>query len=218
MNFNTLCWAVALAFVAACGGANGGELGSGGDGGAPGTGGAGGNGGSLGPTPSDETSFVLGCNYDTLELDIQFDLVAVLSEPYTSAGSTEATFSASMLFDEESVASFLDAGITTIDIGSALLTTTISGAIPSTMGSSLGDAPINDFDLEQDPDRNGVPGPHRFDLDPVTTRSTTTPEASEVAFDLRFGGVRIALGDFNVPADCIGPSLVGIAMRFPVEP
>jgi hypothetical protein len=218
VNLNKLCGLAALAVVLGCGGANGGQLGSGGDGGAPGTGGIGGEGGTGGPGPIDETNFRLGCSYDTLELDILFELVAELTEPYSASASTEATFGASIILDEKSVASFLDAGITKIDIGSALVTSNITGATPSAMGASLGDAPINDFDLEQDPDENGVPGPHRFDLDPATTTSTAAPGAAEVTFDLQFEGIRIALGDFNIPADCFGLSLVGVAMRFPVGP
>jgi hypothetical protein len=215
VNLGKLCVVAALGAVVGCGSANGGLLGSGGTGG---TGSAGGAGGTVAPPPIDQSSFRLSCEFDTLELNIAIELLVELTEPYSSSGSTEATFSASMTFDEESVASFLDAGVTVIDIVSASITTNVIDATPTNMRASLGAAPINDFDLETDPDDNGIPGPHRFDLDPVTTTSTATAGASEVVFDLEFDGVSLVLGDFHVPMDCFGPSLVGVVVSFPVEP
>jgi hypothetical protein len=85
------------------------------------------------------------------------------------------------------------------------------------MIASFGAAPINDFDLQADPDDNGIPGPHRLDLDPVTVTSYATPGTTEVAFDLEFDGISFALGDFQIPMDCLGPSLVGVVLRFPVD-
>ena len=208
MNASKLCFVVAVGAIAGCGGANAGSVGSGGTGGTGGTG---------GPSPVDQSSFRLSCDYSTLELDILIELVVELTQPYSNSRSTEATFSASVTFDERSVASFLDAGIDAIDIVSASLTTSVTGATPATMRASFGAAPINDFDLLADPDSNGIPGPHRLELDPVTTTSSADPEASEVAFDLHFDGISLALGDFHIPADCFGPSLVGILLRFPVH-
>ena len=218
VNLSKLCVAVALGAVVGCGSANGGPIGPGGTGGAGSTGGAAGAGGTITPPPMDQSSFRLSCEFDTLDLNIVIELIVELTKPYSSSGSTETTFSASMTFDEESVASFLDAGITVIDIASASITTNVSGATPANMRASFGAAPINDFDLETDPDDNGIPGPHRFDLDPVTTPSTATSGASEVVFDLEFDGVSLVLGDFLVPMDCVGPSLVGVVVSFPVDP
>jgi len=202
-----------LGAIAGCGGTNGGAFG-GGTGGAAGTGGAGGT----GALPVvDQTSFRLSCVYDRLELDILIELVVGPTEPYSSSRSTEATFSSSVTFDEESVASFLDAGVTVIDIVSASVTTKATGAIPAAMMASFGAAPINDFDLQADPDDNGIPGPHRLDLDPVTATSYATPGTTEVAFDLQFEGISLALGDFQIPMDCLSPSLVGVVLRFPVD-
>ena len=201
----------ALGAIGGCGGANGGPVGSGG------TGGAGGAGGTGDPPVVDQTSFRLSCVYDTLQLDILIELVVGLTEPYSSSRSTEATFSSSVTFDEESVASFLDAGVTVIDIVSASVTTKATGAIPAAMMASFGAAPINDFDLQADPDDNGIPGPHRLDLDPVTATSYATPGTTEVAFDLQFEGISLALGDFQIPMDCLSPSLVGVVLRFPVN-
>lgn len=214
MNFRKLCLVATLGAIAGCGGTNAGALGSGGTGGAAGTGGAGGTGAS---PVVDQTSFRLSCVYDTLELDIPIELVVGLTEPYSRSRSTEATFSSSVTFDEESVASFLDANVTVIDIVSASVTTNATGAIPATMIASFGAAPINDFDLQADPDDNGIPGPHRLDLDPVTVTSYATPGTTEVAFDLEFDGISFALGDFQIPMDCLGPSLVGVVLRFPVD-
>ena len=218
MNLSKLCVVAALGAIVGCGSANGGALGSAGAGGTGGTGSAGGAGGTGAPPPMDQSSFRLNCEFDTLDLNIVIELLVELTEPYSSSASTEATFSSSMTFDEESVASFLDAGVTVIDIVSASVTTDVSGATPTSMRASLGAAPINDFDLETDPDNNGIPGPHRFDLDPVTTTSTATSGASEVVFDLEFDGVSLVLGDFHIPMDCFGPSLVGVVVSFPVDP
>jgi hypothetical protein len=146
-----------------------------------------------------------------------FELVVELSEPYSRTGPIEATFLPTVSLDEASVASFLDAGITVVDIVSMSVRTNVDGAVPAAMTASYGAAPINDFDLLADPDDNGVPGPHRFELDPVTATSRPVTGATEVAFDLGFSGISIALGDFNIPMDCVGPSLVGIVLTFPVE-
>jgi hypothetical protein len=201
--------------MAGCGGANGGTLGSGGTGGAGGTGGTGGTGGSL---PVEQTSFRLSCDFDTLELEIPIALVVALTEPYSNSRATDATFSSSVTFDEASVASFIDAGITVIDIVSASVTTSVTGAIPAMMTASFGAAPINDFDLQADTDDNGLPGPHRLELDPVTASSNALPGVREVTFGLQFGGISLALGDFNIPTDCFGPSLVGVELILPVDP
>jgi hypothetical protein len=160
----------------------------------------------------------LSCEYDTLQLDILMELVVELTKPYSKSSPTEATFSASVTLDEESVASFLGAGVPVIDIVSASVTTNVTDASPSTMTASLGAAPIDDFDLQADPDDDGIPGPHRFELDPVTDTSHAAPGASEVTYDLEFDGISLALGDFNIPIDCLGPSLVGIVLKFPVNP
>jgi hypothetical protein len=106
-------------------------------------------------------------------------------------------------------------GATLIDI-SASVTTSVTGATPATMTASLG-APLDDFDLQSDPDDNGMPGPHRLELDPMTATSNAAPEAKEVAFKLDFDGISLTLDIFNIPADCFGPSLVGVAVRFPVN-
>jgi hypothetical protein len=166
----------------------------------------------------EQSSFRVSCDYDRLRLDILIELLVELTEPYSRSSSTEATFSPSVTFDEESVASFLDAGVTVIDIVSASVSTNVTGAIPGAMIASFGAAPINDFDLEADPDDNGIPGPHRLELDPVTVTSKAVAGANEVTFDLRFAGISLALGDFNIPTDCLGPSLVGVVVRFPVNP
>lgn len=212
MNFSKLCLAVALGAVAGCGGANGGPLGSGG------AGGTGGTGGTRDLPVVEQNSFRLSCEHATLELNILIELVVELANPYSNSSSTEAAFSPSVTFDEETVASFLDAGFPVIDIVSMSVTTNVTGATPATMTASFAEAPINDFDLRADPDDNGMAGPHRFALGPVTATSNPDAGVMEVTFDLKFGGISFALGDFNIPQDCFGPSLVGIVVRFPVNP
>jgi len=210
VKFNELCLVAALGAIAGCGGANTGPLGPGGHGG------AGGGGGTGDPPPVDQSTFLLTCENGTLRLNIPIELVVELTEPYSNSRSTEATFSAAVILDEESVASLVDAGATMIDI-SASVTTNVTGATPATMTASLGAAPLDDFDLQSDPDGNGMPGPHRIELDPVTATSNAAPEAKEVTFKLDFDGISLTLGIFNIPANCFGPSLVGVAVRFPVN-
>ena len=213
MKFSELFLVASLGAIAGCGGANAGPVGPGGSGGGGGTG---------DPPPVGQRTFRLSCEFDPLRLNIpieivvEIELVVELTEPYSNSRSTEATFSASVTFDEESVASFIEAGVTTIDIVSASVTASVAGATPAAMTASLG-APLIDFDLRADPDDNGMPGPHRLELDPVTTTSNATSEAMEVAFTLEFEGISLVLGDFNIPADCVGPSLAGVAVRFPVH-
>jgi hypothetical protein len=209
VKFSELCLVAALGAIAGCGGANSGPLGPGGRDGAAGGGGTG------NPPPVDQSTFLLTCENGTLQLNIPIELVVELTEPYSSSRSTEATFSAAVILDEESVASLIDADATLIDI-SASVTTNVTGATPATMTASLG-APLDDFDLQSDPDDNGMPGPHRLELDPMTATSNAAPEAKEVAFKLDFDGISLTLDIFNIPADCFGPSLVGVAVRFPVN-
>ncbi len=214
MKVCALCLVAAVGAIAGCGGANAGPLAPPSDGGAGGNGGAGGTGGQ---PPRAQSTFRLNCERDMLQLSLPIELAVELTAPFSSAMSTEATFFASVTFDEGSVASLLDGGFTVIDIASISVTTNLTGATPATMTATLGDAPINDFDLEADPDNNGSPGPHRLELDPVTATATVMPAATEVVFGLTFDGVSLALGDFNVPSNCISPSLVGIDVTFPVD-
>lgn len=75
--------------------------------------------------------------------------------------------------------------MSTIDIVSVELVTRLTGAAPGTIGTTLAAAPISNFDLEGDPDDNGVPGPHRFDLDTVIITTTVTGGADQVEFGFR---------------------------------
>jgi len=63
--------------------------------------------------------------------------------------------------------------------------TRVTGAAPGTIGTTLAAAPISNFDLEGDRDDNGVPGPHRFDLDTVMITTTATGGADQVEFGFR---------------------------------
>ncbi len=213
VKFDLLCLVAALSAIAACGGANAGPLipaGEGGAGGAP---------------PTGQGVFRLNCEFETEELNLPIELLVELfvelTEPFSRTDSTEATFSASVTLDKESVASLIealiDAGLPTmIDIAAASVTTNLTGANPETMTASLVGTPILRFDLQADPDDDGLPGPHRFDFDPVSVTANATSEATEVFFGLDFGGISLSLGNFNVPADCDDSSLGGVALRFPV--
>lgn len=211
MNVRELCLVAALGAIVGCGDANAGPLGSGG------SGGAGGTGGTVEPPPAGERTFRLSCTYDVLQLNIPIELVVELTETYSNSRSTEATFSATVVLDEESVAALIGESITTIDIVSVSVTSNVTGATPTTMTSVLGSAPVIDLDLQADTDDNGMPGPHRFELDPVTATSDAAADASEVAFGLDFDGISLILGDFSIPTSCLDRSLVGVPVRFPVS-
>jgi hypothetical protein len=183
-----------------------------GDGGQTGTGGTGGN------PLVEQSSYLLSCTIDTLVLEIPIDLSYELDRPYTEGGSADLTFSAAVTFDEQAATTLIDAGITKIDIISLEMASWVDGATPEIVETSLAVAPINDFDLEVDTDDNGVAGPHRLELDTVTITTTVTESADEVELGLGLDQVSLVLGDFNVPADCLGPTLVGFTARFAVQP
>ena len=86
------------------------------------------------------------------------------------------------------------------------------------MKASFGAAPINDFDLQADPDDNG---------DTWASSARSRPRDGHILCHSRYhrgrhsisslSGISLALGDFNIPVDCLGPSLVGVVLRFPVD-
>jgi hypothetical protein len=69
-----------------------------------------------------------------------------------------------------------------------------------------------------DNDDSGVAGPHHLELDAVTITTAATEGAKEVELGLGLEQVSLLLGDFLMPDDCLGPTLVGFSTRFPVEP
>jgi hypothetical protein len=126
------------------------------------------------------------------------------------------TSSGVVTFTEQTSTALIDAGVSTIDIIAIEIASWVRGATPSSIETSFGAAPINDFDLEVDTDDNGIPGPHRFALDTVTIASMADPGANEVELGLAMEQMSIRLGPFDMPTDCIGPSLVGFTARFAV--
>jgi hypothetical protein len=176
----------------------------------------GGAGGVGGAPPPQQSAYRLTCTIDTLVLEIPIDVSYELDRPYTPSGSVDVTFSGVVTLTEQTAATLIDAGVSTIDIISIDIASWVRGATPATMETSFGAAPINDFDLEADTDDNGVPGPHRLPLDTVTIASTANPGANEVELGLAMEQMSLRLGDFDMPTECLGPSLVGFTARFPV--
>lgn len=209
MKLFTLCLLVALGAAVGCGDGNAGP--SGGDAG------AGGIAGSDGTHRAKQSSYRLSCMIATLTLEIPIELSFELDRPYTEGGSADVTFSASLTFEEQTATDLIDAGVNVIDIISVEIAPWVRGATPSIIETSLAAAPINDFDLEVDPDDNGVAGPHTLELDTLVVSTAVTEGADEVEFGLGLDGVSLLLGDFNVPLDCLGPTLVGFSASFPVE-
>jgi len=166
----------------------------------------------------EQSFYQLNCTIDTLLIEIPIELSYELDRPYTEGGSAELTFSAAVTFGEQASTALVDAGVGKIDIISLEIGTSVAGAMPAIIETSLAAAPINDFDLEIDTDDNGIAGPHRLELDAVTVTTTVIEGADEVDLGLGLDGVSLLLGDFQVPTDCLGPTLVGFFARFPVGP
>jgi len=159
----------------------------------------------------------LTCGIDTVVLEIRIDLSFALDRPYEEGGSANLAAFAAITFEAQAVAMLIDAGVTKIDIFSIEVSPSIRGATPPTVKTSLATA-INDLDLEVDPDDNGMAGPHRLELETATIRTVVTDGAGEVELGLGLEQVFLQLGDFDVPTDCLGPTLVGFSARFPVGP
>ncbi|MBW2191880.1 MAG: hypothetical protein JRG93_20295 [Deltaproteobacteria bacterium] len=173
MRLPASCLLLVLGAAVGCGDANDG---------AAGTGGSGGN-------PLGEQSFYqLNCTIDTLLIEIPIELSYELDRPYTEGGSAELTFSAAVTFGEQASTALVDAGVGKIDIISLEIGTSVAGAMPAIIETSLAAAPINDFDLEIDTDDNGIAGPHRLELDAVTVTTTVIEGADEVDLGLGLDG------------------------------
>lgn len=192
---------LALGTISGCNDANGG-LGTGGSGGTP---------------LAQQSSYGLSCTIDTLVLEIPIELSYELDQPYVAGGSSELAFSAAVTFSEMAAATLIDAGIDNIDIISMQIATSLEGATPALLETSFA-VPINDLDLQVDTDDNGLPGPHRLELETVVATTSVAPGASQVELGLQTDQLSLVLGDFEVPDDCISPTLVGFTARFVVEP
>ncbi len=196
---NATCLLVAFGFLGGCGDANSG-VGTGGSGGTP---------------PAEQSSYSLSCPIDTLVLEVDIELSYELDQPYVAGGSSELAFSAAVTFSELAAATLIDAGIDKVDIISMQIATSLEGATPALVETSFA-VPINDLDLRVDTDDNGLPGPHRLELETVVATTTVIPGASQVELGLRTDQVSLVLGDFEVPDDCLSPTLVGFNARFAV--
>ena len=129
----------------------------------------------------------------------------------------ELAFSAAVTFNEQTAATLIDAGVDKVDIISMQIATSLEGARPALVETSLA-VPMNDLDLQADTDDNGLPGPHRLELETIVATTSVVPGAGQVELGLRTDQVLLILGDFEVPDDCLSPTLVGFTARFAVEP
>ena len=193
------CFFLVLGTATGCGEANDGQTGI--------------NGNSL----KEQSSYTLSCTIGALVLELPIELFHELDRPYTEGGSATLTFSAVIIFEEQTATALIDAGTSKIDIFSVEIATLIDGATPSTVETSWAAAPFNDFDLDVDTDDNGVAGPHRVELDTATIATTVIEGADEVELGLGLEQVFLDLGDFQVPGRCLSPTLVGFTARFSVE-
>jgi hypothetical protein len=167
---------------------------------------------------SEQSSYRLRCTIDTFVLEFPIELSYELDSPYRTGEPVELTLSATVTFTELATTTLIDAQIGKIDIISMDIAAWIEGAIPPSIEASFGAAPINDFDLEVDTDDDGIAGPHLIELDPQTIATEAMEGAREVELGLELDRVSLVLGDFEVPMDCLSPTLVGATARFPVEP
>jgi hypothetical protein len=177
-----------------------------------------GAGGSGGDSPAEQSAYVLSCAIEPLVLEIPIELSYELDRVYVVGGSAELTVSATVTFSEQASTALIEAGVDKVDIISLEISPSVAGATPPIVETSLGAAPINDFDLRLDTDDTGIPGPHRLELDAATVTTTVSEGADAVELGLALEQVSLVLGDFQVPTDCLGPTLVGFSARFPVEP
>ncbi len=160
----------------------------------------------------------MSCTIGELTLEFPIELSYSVEPPYSEGGSSVLTFSPALIFDESTSSALSDAGQPKIDIISLEIAIWALGAAPSTIETSLAAAPINDFDVEIDTDDNGIPGPHRLELGPVSVASTAGEGADEVELGVSLDGLSMVLGEFRVPTDCVDPTLVGFSASFDVGP
>jgi hypothetical protein len=163
----------------------------------------------------EQTSHTLTCTIDTLELEVPIELTYLPDRRLIAGAPAGLRFSASVVFDEGFSAALIDAGVSKVDIMSMEISSTVLGAIPPTLKASLA-AGINDFDLETDTDDNGQPGPHRLELEMVDTTMLIDEDADELELGLALDGIILLLGDFQMPSDCLSPTLVGFGVTFDV--
>jgi len=189
-----------LGALAGCGGANGGALGAGGAGGAP---------------SEKQSEHGLSCTIGELTLEIPIELNYLPDRPLTAGATVDLSFSATVVFDEVFSAAIIDAGVSKIDVMVIDVASSVAGATPTLVETSLAEG-INDFDLAIDTDDNGEPGPHRLELQTVTTTATVDGDANQVEFGLDLDGLFFKMGDFEVPTDCVDPTLVGFTTSFEV--
>jgi hypothetical protein len=199
MRFSEAWLALCLGLITACSGS--------GD-----TSGAGGGG-----EQSKRHALDLGCTLDSLMLRFPIVLSYELDEPLTEGAASDLRFTGAVTIDGPTAEALIDAMVPRIDIISVQIEASVAGASPSTLGTFLGTAPINDFNLEIDTDDDGEPGPHRLELETVTVATTPRPGAERVEIGLDLDGVSFVFGDFEVPEDCVNPSLVGSVVTFEVQ-
>ena len=195
-----LPWVLFLGAHAGCAAANGGALGTGGAGGIP---------------SAKQSEHTLSCTIGDLILEIPVELSYSPDRPLTAGAAVDLSFSATVVFDEAFSAAIIDAGVSKIDIMVIDVTSSVAGATPTTLETSLANG-INDFDLAIDTDDNGAPGPHRLDLQTLTTTATVDGDANDVELGLGLDGLFFMMGDFEIPTGCVNPTLVGFAVRFEV--
>jgi len=187
---------------AGCAAANGGALGTGGSGGIP---------------SAKQSEHTLSCTIGELTLEIPIELSYSPDGRLIAGAAVDLSVSAAVIFDEAFSAAIIDAGVSKIDIMVLDVASSVLGATPTRLETSLIQG-INDFDLEIDTDDNGAPGPHRLELQTVTTTATVDGEANEVELGLGLDGLFFMLGDFEIPKDCVDPTLVGFTVSYEVGP
>ncbi len=177
----------------------------------------GGTGGAGGIPSEKQSEHTLSCTIGELVLEIPLELRYLPDRPLVAGAAVDLSFSATIVFTEAFSAAIIDAGVSKIDIMVIDVASSVLGATPTTLATSLIEG-INDFDLEIDTDDNGAPGPHRVALQTVTTTATVDDNAIDVELGLSLDGLFFMMGDFEVPTDCVDPTLVGFTVSFEVGP
>ena len=176
------------------------------------------SGAGTGPIPPEQTSeHALSCTIGDLTLEIPIELTYTPDRPFIAGARVNLDFSATVTFDEAFSAAIIDAGVSKIDIMVIDVASSVSGAIPASFETSLAGG-INDFDLTIDTNDNGAPGPQSLELRTVTTTLLMDQDADQVLLGLGLDGLFFMLGDFEIPIDCVEPTLIGFAASFDVAP
>ena len=112
--------------------------------------------------------------------------------PAVVAGATaDLTFSAAVIFDEAFSAALIDAGVSKVDIMSMDITSSVLGATPSMLETSLADGNQRLRPRQSTPTTTGRQAPIAWSWTTVTTTASVDEDATEVELGLGLDGLSL---------------------------